>query len=400
MTSEYLATLDRTPPFIAHQIILKVASRCNLRCDYCHWFRDPEVYSQPKLMSVDVERAFLRRLGTYVEREGVGDLSLVFHGGEPTLWPKNRYQSFVSGVREIEQRVGEPIKLAMQTNGALVDAQWAQLLRQLKISPCVSIDGPKDIHDAHRVDLQGHGTHDKVVAGISRLRDAGFDPHVLTVCNPETSPDELCDYFVNYLCVKNFDVLTPNFTFDDGRNGLVKSIADYYIRLFDIWYDTYAAMGIKIRILRSLVKAVIGAHSGIQGIGQNATLATVEILPNGAIEPHDVLRIGGNKLVRTECNVFTNELTDVLKEPAWLSAFRAAQNPAPECLTCEYFFACGGGDVMHRYSAERGYDNPTVYCNDMKRMIAHIWSRVSADLFVQSRDKDSPRAAVTLTEQP
>lgn len=373
-------------PFIAHQIILKVASRCNLLCDYCHWFRDPEVYNLPKLMSDEVVTAFLQRLRTYITQGNESDLSLVFHGGEPILWPQEKYRCFTKSIREIEREVGKPIRLAMQTNGALIDQSWARLLHELRITVSVSIDGPKRIHDAHRVDLNGRGTHEKVVQGIKNLRDAGFDPHVLTVCNPETPPEELCDFFVNELKVSTFDVLTPNFTVDDGKNGKVTSIANYYIRLFDLWYDMYSKRGVNIRILRALVKSALGAHSGMQGIGQNATLATVEILPDGSIEPHDVLRIGGNHLVRTKCNVFSNDLTDVMSEPTWLSAFDAANNPSAECLSCNYLYACGGGDVMHRYSTQNGYDNPSVYCSDMKRIIEHVWSRISVDLM-----EDEPR---------
>jgi hypothetical protein len=40
------------------QLLVKVASRCNIDCSYCYWFRDAAVYDKPKLMSADVHGDF------------------------------------------------------------------------------------------------------------------------------------------------------------------------------------------------------------------------------------------------------------------------------------------------------------------------------------------------------
>ncbi|MDB9786955.1 radical SAM protein [Bacteriovoracaceae bacterium] len=366
-------------PFIAHQIILKMASRCNLNCSYCHWFRDPEVLNQPKIWVEEIEIQFFKRLENYIRSYKLEKIDIVFHGGEPLLYPMKHYQRFVDKKIVLEQNLGMKIDLAMSTNGVLLTKEWVEFLKTNKIMPSVSIDGPKEIHDLYRVDHRGKGSFDKVVLGIRRLQNAGLNPGILCVSDVTKDPKTICDFLVNELKVINFDLLIPNFTVDDGEKGIVKHIAPFYMKLFDLWYDELGAKGITIRYLESLAKTVLGIPGGMQGMGQ-ATLATLEVLPDGSIEPHDVLRIGGNQNVNTQLNVKNNEFEEVFSNPVWMKAFMAAQTPSETCRKCDYLNACGGGDVMHRYSKKRDYDNPSVYCSDLQLIYDHAYDRIVKDL--------------------
>ena len=44
------------------QLLVKVATRCNIDCSYCYWFRDAAVYNKPKLMSAGVLHQLLQRI--------------------------------------------------------------------------------------------------------------------------------------------------------------------------------------------------------------------------------------------------------------------------------------------------------------------------------------------------
>src|ERR1700744_1633458 len=48
------------------QLLVKVASRCNIDCTYCYWFRDAAVYETPKLMGEAVLQQLLRPTGAHV----------------------------------------------------------------------------------------------------------------------------------------------------------------------------------------------------------------------------------------------------------------------------------------------------------------------------------------------
>ena len=67
-------------------MLVKVASRCNIDCSYCYWFRDAAVYDKPKLMSSEVLLQLLRRIEEHVTTHSLIDFPIILHGGEPLLW--------------------------------------------------------------------------------------------------------------------------------------------------------------------------------------------------------------------------------------------------------------------------------------------------------------------------
>src|SRR3954453_3419386 len=80
---------DEAPVFTF--LLVKLASRCNINCTYCYWFRDAEVYRKPPILTVEAEQAFCDRLYEHIEEFGLKFFTLVFHGGEPLLFPKHRF---------------------------------------------------------------------------------------------------------------------------------------------------------------------------------------------------------------------------------------------------------------------------------------------------------------------
>lgn len=58
------------------------------------------------------------------------------------------------------------VRLGIQTNGTLLDDCILDTLGENRVFVGVSLDGPKDINDAHRVDHRGMGTFDLVENGL------------------------------------------------------------------------------------------------------------------------------------------------------------------------------------------------------------------------------------------
>ena len=52
-----------------------------------------------------------------------------------------------------------------------VSDRWCDFIAEHDIHVGVSIDGPAFIHDLHRKDRQGHGTHAHAMKGIDILRE-------------------------------------------------------------------------------------------------------------------------------------------------------------------------------------------------------------------------------------
>ncbi|MCC2097457.1 MAG: 4Fe-4S cluster-binding domain-containing protein, partial [Hyphomicrobiales bacterium] len=75
-------------------LLVKLASRCNINCTYCYWFRDAEVYKKPAVFTKDAEDAFCQRLEEHIREHDLEEFLIIYHGGEPLLFPKHRFITF------------------------------------------------------------------------------------------------------------------------------------------------------------------------------------------------------------------------------------------------------------------------------------------------------------------
>jgi uncharacterized protein len=359
-------------------VLVKLASRCNINCAYCYWFRDADVYRKPAVLTQESEDAFCARLEEHIREFKLDEFLLVFHGGEPLLFPKHRFAAMMKRLRDIEQRTDCAIKCGVTTNGILIDDEWIRLFKTYEVSVSVSLDGPPEINDKYRVDFKGRGTLAQTLQGIDRLRSAGVEPGLISVCNPGTDPERVLAFVVDELGVMEFDILPPDATHIDNP----PPIADYYIKLFDVWFDKYANEGVRISTLDAMIRGLVGQLSVSDTIGLGP-IDTVTLMPDGSLEALDVLRIAGDGSTASKINVSSNAIQDVQKDPIWREAFDASMNLCETCQKCEYLDACGGGHLAQRWSSERRFDNPSVYCESWKRIFAHIWDRIAPTLALE-----------------
>lgn len=365
------------------QLLVKVASRCNIDCTYCYWFRDAAVYEKPKLMGEAVLRQLLRRIEEHVTEYALPDLPIVLHGGEPLLWGVDNFNRFAETCAAITARTGSVIPISVTTNGVLIDDRWLDCFETHRISVAISIDGPAHIHDLHRKTFQGKGTHEAVERAVRRLVARDIRVSVLAVCNPAYPPREYVDFFAD--CgITHYDIMIPDATVDEKP----AAIAAFYKDLFELWLNANRGRpAVNIRIITDMVAALLGNNSPTEGVGYNPVeLCTV--MTDGSVEPHDVLRIAGNGVTRTTFNVFDHALDEVRNEPRWRAARDASINLAAKCRSCEFMNACGGGYLPHRFSKVNGYDNPSVYCNDLYAMYENMQTVLEGHLYVKKPGGD------------
>jgi uncharacterized protein len=360
------------------QLLVKVATRCNIDCSYCYWFRDAAVYDKPKLMSDAVLRQLLLRIEEHVAEHGLADFPIVLHGGEPLLWGIENFDHFAKSCDAITARTGCAIPIAVTTNGLLIDDRWLDCFEAHRISVAISLDGPAHIHDVNRKTFQGGGTHEAVERAARRLVSRDICVSALAVCNSAYPPQDYVDFFAS--CgITHYDIMIPDATVDEKP----PSIAAFYNGLFDLWLAANSSQpAVNIRIITDMVTALLGNTSPTEGVGYNPVeLCTV--MTDGSVEAHDVLRIAGNGFTQTSFNIFEHALDEVRGEPRWRCAREASINLAAKCRACKFMNACGGGYLPHRFSKENGYDNPSVYCDDLYAMFETMQSVLERHLYVR-----------------
>lgn len=359
------------------QLLIKVATRCNIDCSYCYWFRDDAVYDKPKLMSADVLQQLLRRIEEHLVKHSPRDFPLILHGGEPLLWGIENFARIAEACAAISSRTNCAIPIAVTTNGVLINEAWLDCFETYNISVAISLDGPAHIHDVHRRSFQGTGTHAAVERAARMLvaRDIGVS--ALAVCNPAHQPKEYVDFFAS--CgIDNYDIMMPDATVDE-KPAL---IAPFYNGLFDLWLEANRyKRTVNIRVVTDMVTALLGNDAPTEGVGYKP-IELCTIMTDGTVEAHDVLRIAGSGVTRTTFNIFDNAIDDVRNEPRWKDAREASINLSAKCRECKFMNACGGGYLPHRFSKNNGYDNPSVYCDDLYAMFENMQSVLERHVYV------------------
>ena len=360
------------------QLLVKVATRCNIDCSYCYWFRDAAVYDKPKLMSAAVLRQLLLRIEEHVCEHRLLDLPIVLHGGEPLIWGVDNFNYFAEACAAITTRTGSVIPIAVTTNGVLIDDRWLDFFEGHRISVAISLDGPAHIHDLHRNTFQGGGTHEAVARAARSLTRRNIRVSALAVCNPAYPPRDYVEFFPD--CgITHYDIMIPDATVDEKP----PAIAGFYNSLFDLWFEANRGRpAVNIRIVTDMVAALLGNNTPTERVGYNPVeLCTV--MTDGSVEAHDVLRIAGHGFTQTTFNIFDHALDEVRNEPRWQAARDASINLAAKCQKCKFMNACGGGYLPHRFSKANGYDNPSVYCGDLYAMFENMRHVLEQHLYVK-----------------
>lgn len=359
------------------QLLVKVATRCNIDCSYCYWFRDASVYDKPKLMSSEVLQRLLTRIEEHVVAHALVDFPIVLHGGEPLLWGVENFDRLAKACEAISSRTGCQIPIAVTTNGILIDDGWLDCLEAHDISVAISLDGPAHIHDIHRRTFQGTGTHAAVERAVRKLLSRDIGVMALAVCNPAHPPRQYVEFFA--ACgLSSYDIMIPDATVDERP----PSIASFYKGLFDLWLEANRKEPkVQIRIIADMITALLGNNSPTEGVGHKP-IELCTVMTDGSVEAHDVLRIAGNAFNQTKFNIFEHPIDAVRNEQRWRAARDASINLCEKCRRCRFMNACGGGYLPHRFSHKNGFDNPSVYCADLYAMFENMESVLAEHLYV------------------
>jgi uncharacterized protein len=361
-------------------VLLKVASRCNIDCDYCYVYHlgDRGWSRVPKLMPGETVVATAGALGDLLRDQGKA-FAVVLHGGEPLLLGEQRLEE---AFRALRGSLPLECPISIQTNGVLITDRILDLCSEANVTLSVSLDGPQHIHDLHRLGHGGESTFAATMAGIRRLRahpnSTILFSGLLSVIDPRTEPDEV------YAFLKGTKAPSLDFLYRDGNHSRLPpgkasfESAEYgrwLARLADLYFADPSP--VPIRILDDTTKLILGGSGSKEGIGVEE-YGIVVIDADGSLTKNDTLKSSFDGADRFDSgwSVHCDRLSDVAQTEEFRAYYRL-QDPTNEaCKTCSILRVCGGGMPLTRWRDDNRYDNPSVYCLDHKLVIGHIARRI------------------------
>ncbi|MDR1038194.1 MAG: radical SAM protein [Deltaproteobacteria bacterium] len=376
--------------------LVKVHSRCNLMCDYCYEYNCGNISwkKKPREMPWEVYSKAVDRIVSHAVRHSVPCCFFSFHGGEPLLRTPDFFRRAVDYAREAGSRESVEINFGMQTNGTLLNAEWAETLADLSICCGVSLDGPEDAHNEFRVYSNGLPSYSDVIAGLEWLltpRGRTVWTGFLTVINPVRDPVEIFDHLAAF-SPPFTDFLEPHGSWNKMPVGKMSpedtTYGDWLIRLFDSWFGTSRGI-VPIRKFDEIIEHVYGGRGMLESFGLES-VDIVTVATDGAYETVDCIKVAHPEAENLGLNVFDHSLDDVMNHPKTMLRQMGLAALPDRCRGCDVVGICGGGYFAHRYSPETGFRNPSIFCADLYKLIHHIKDRISETL------KDSPAETVAL----
>lgn len=391
-TLTLLDAVKITGPRAFHLMLKPAGSLCNLDCNYCYYLDKADIYGgrEPR-MSPEMLETVIRK---YIEANDVPEVQFNWHGGEPTLLGLDFYRRAV----ELEKKYAgdKQVFNTIQTNGTLIDADWARFLRENDFLVGVSIDGPRDIHDRYRKDKGARPTFDKVIEGIRILNGEGVRFNTMSTVNnasrgrglevyqflkslggfyqqympvvehvkyplgpkgepnrkvrpyivaPETSGAQLAPWSVDSLSFGKF--MTDIFDY-----WVCNDVGQCFVGLFDATLANWC--GVKPG------SCVFG-----QTCGENAIIEH-----NGDIYPCDHF-VYPDRLLG---NIAQSDIATLMDSEKMLRFGIDKRNSLPrKCRACKWLFACNGECPKHRFNlSEKGETGLNALCEGYTHYFSHV----------------------------
>jgi uncharacterized protein len=374
-------------------LILQPTPFCNIDCDYCYLpARDQKHRMAMQTLRLAAQR--LRDDGLSQER-----LTVVWHAGEPLTLPVAYFEEAFGMLGEVFGSTAQ-VEHAIQTNATLIDDDWCGLFKRHAVRVGVSIDGPADLHDAHRRTRNGHGTHAAALRGVQCLRGHGITPHAIAVVTRDTlsRADDFFDFFVAQ------GIAEVGCNFDEVEGGhAVSSLAacepDHAAFLRRLMQRS--AVGAQRLVVRELAHAQRLIAESLPRVrwGGRDWPDNAQVLPwalttvawNGDFGTFSPELLGqpsaefGNFVLG---NVADGGYIDSMATDRFQRLWQAVASGVRACGDeCEYFDHCGGGAPVNKLYENGDFASTrTLYCRSMMQrpfdvVLEHLEQRrVSAEV--------------------
>jgi uncharacterized protein len=177
-----------------HLLAKPAGAACNLGCQYCFFLSKENLYQGDSyLMNEELLETYIKQL---LDSSPGPQVDIAWQGGEPMLRGLDFYKRSVVLANQY-RKPHQQILHTIQTNGTLIDDEWAAFFKQNNYLVGLSIDGPRAMHDVYRVSKKGEGSFDDVIRGWDCLRKHQVDVNILCTINASNAdhPLEVYHFF-------------------------------------------------------------------------------------------------------------------------------------------------------------------------------------------------------------
>ena len=361
----------------ALSLLIKPASgNCNMRCRYCFYadeLDNREIRSYGK-MSVDTMHTIVDKAMEYGDYE----CTIAFQGGEPTLAGLDFYRDLVAYVTAHENPKKLKIHDALQTNGYLINEEWAAFLGENHFLVGVSLDGLKEIHDRYRLDAAGKGTYQRVISAIRLLEKHQVEYNILTVVTAATARNgqKIYNYFKkNHFGYQQYIECLDPIGEEPGQHEYSltpEKYGEFLKSMFDAWYlDMRSGTYVYNRYFENLMMIMAGQQPescNMRGVCGKQWVFEAD----GSVYPCDFYALDQWRLG----NIQENSFEEMDEKRDGLGFIQWSMRQQEGCQKCRWFGLCRNGCRRNREPVTAEHTNRNYFCKSYQMFFEYAYPRL------------------------
>lgn len=363
----------KSSPRQFHILAKPIGPICNLDCKYCFYLKKEALFPETESfrMSDEVLESFIIQYANS-QPAAVKEVNIAWQGGEPTLMGLDFFRKSIE-IAEKNKRPGTTHNYSIQTNGILIDDDWACFLKEHNFLVGISIDGPEELHDRYRLDKGGRGTFKKVMRGLEFLKKRKVDFNALVCVNRLNSyyAGDVYKFlkgigaeFFQFIPIveRDPDGSISEWTVESGKYGRFMN------KIFDLWLKNDDVGRIFVRDFDNILAMVMGYPASLC-ITAEACGRAAAIEHNGDLYSCDHFVNPEDKLG----NILQNGLVEMIDGPQQTKFGQDKKDKLPEyCKNCEFLRVCNGGCPKDRIiNTPDGQPGLNYLCEGFKIFYAH-----------------------------
>jgi len=348
-------------------LIKPSSSKCNLQCRYCFYKDLTKDIETKGMMTI----AVLEQLVKNALEQADDFCNFAFQGGEPTLVKLEFYRKLVEFQIKYNYK-NLKISNCIQTNGILIDNEWAKFFADNNFLVGLSLDGNKEQNDLNRFDANKHGSYNDILSAVKLFDINHVKYNILCVVTKNTARhiSKVYDFFKKnkFKYLQFITCLDPLGEERGQRNYSLTPVlyGEFLKALFDMWYNNYISGDyISVRQFDNYINIIMGKWPDSCAMSGTCTCCNI-VEADGSIYPCDFYVTEELKLGNFQQNSFV-EMQNSNKAQAFIAKSKVISE---QCGECQWYRLCRCGCMRDRK------DNINYYCESYKDFFHYAYSRM------------------------
>ena len=348
--------------------MIKLTEKCNYNCNFCRYANHRR---NDHGISEEIVNKIINESINFNINNGVNKINVVFHGGEPLLFGKDRFLSVLQETSKAASDRNVDIEYFLQTNASLITAEWSDLFKEYNIDVGISLDGPVGLNE-HGSEY-GEMTIERTIQTYHSLREKGVRCGILSVITNKHL--ENVRVFFDFLVDNDIDSVALCYCYSklNGNNVNPKLLGEWLIELYDLYFNTSSK--IRIREFDNATRRIVSCFRNEKCfICRKNCGRYLTFTPNGDVRFCDDFYDKNNNDISLG-NIAKQSITEILSGDCYNNLRSEVLDlVATKCNKCDVNYICRGG------CARNDLSNGNFFCDTYMIIYPYIEKKVKTYL--------------------